>query len=44
MMPILTVCCIVNDLVEFARFTENRWSSVYATDDTMSLVGFKEPQ
>ena len=25
---------IINDLVEFARFTENRWADVYGTDDT----------
>ena len=36
---------VINDLVEFARFTENRWSSVYATDDTYERkFGFKEPQ
>ncbi len=25
---------IINDLIEFARFTENRWADVYGTDDT----------
>ena len=25
---------VINDLVEFARFTENRWADVYGTDDT----------
>ena len=25
---------IISDLVEFARFTENRWADVYGTDDT----------
>ena len=36
---------VINDLVEFARFTENRWASVYATDDTYERkFGFKEAQ
>ena len=36
---------VINDLVEFARFTENRWASVYATDDTYERkFGFKEVQ
>ena len=25
---------VINDLIEFARFTENRWADVYGTDDT----------
>jgi hypothetical protein len=25
---------VINDLVEFARFTENRWADVYGTNDT----------
>ena len=36
---------VVNDLIEFARFTENRWASVYATDDTYERkFGNKTPQ
>ena len=25
---------VINDLIEFARFTENRWADVYGTDNT----------
>ena len=36
---------VINDLVEFARFTENRWADTYATDDTYERkFGAKEPQ
>ena len=36
---------VINDLVEFARFTENRWADVYGTDDTYERkFGTKEPQ